>query len=229
MIETALLALTLALYWGFRTLQAKVKSPLLNPVLLAIACLVPLLIYCHIPYERYMAGGRFINLFLEPAVVALAYPLYQQLALIRAQWKALLVTLLLGVLLALTLTVLLAWALGADKTVALSLAPKAVTTPIAMGVSQKLGGIAPLTAVLVILAGIAGAVLGPWILDKAGVKSPEARGLAMGCAAHAVGTARMVEESPEAAAFSSLALSLCGILTALLAPLLVPLLTEWMT
>lgn len=229
MIEPALLLmLTLGLYWAFRLFQARVKSPLVNPVLLAVALLVPLLLWLDIPYDRYMVGGQVLNALLEPAVVALAYPMYQQLDLIRAQWRALLTTCVLGVLLALTLTLALAWALGADKTVALSMAPKAVTTPIAMGISQQVGGIASLTAVLVIIAGIAGAVLGPWLLDKVKVNSPQARGLAMGCAAHAIGTARMVDEGPEAAAFSGLALSLCGLITALVAPWLLPLLTEWM-
>ena len=226
-VNLALLALTLVLYGLFRWLQGQLRSPLLNPVLLAIACLVPLLLWLDIPYSRYRQATWLINTFLEPAVVALAYPLYQQLGLIRAQWRALLTTCSIGVILAMSLTLLLATLLGADQQVLMSLAPKAVTTPIAMGVSEKLGGIPALTAVLVILAGIAGAMLGPAILDRLQVTSAQARGLAMGCAAHAVGTARMVDESPQAGAFAGLALTLCGIITATIAPIVVPLLLEW--
>ncbi|WP_417360814.1 CidB/LrgB family autolysis modulator [Gallaecimonas pentaromativorans] len=222
------LALTLAIYALVRKAQTRFKTPLLNPVLIGIAVLVPLLVALKVPYQSYMQGGRFINFFLEPAVVALAYPLYQQLDLIRAQWKALLSTCLLGVLVAMTSGLVIAWLLGADRPVLLSMAAKSVTTPIAMGVSERIGGIASLTAVLVLFAGVTGAILGPWLLTLCKVKSPQARGLAMGCAAHAIGTARIVEESAEAAAFSSLALSLCGIITAFVAPLVVPLLTEWM-
>jgi len=229
MIEAlALLAFTLVLYWLLRELQIRAKSPLLNPVLLAIIILVPLLIYLKIPYQQYMKGGQVINFFLEPAVVALAYPLYQQLELIRAQWKALLLTCLAAVLLAMGSVLLLGWGLGGNRQVLLSLAPKAVTTPIAMGVSDRIGGIPALTAVLVLVAGFTGALVGPTLLNLARVKSPQARGLAMGAASHAVGTARMVEESAEAAAFSGLALSLCGIITAIVAPLVVPWITELM-
>ncbi len=218
----AALVLTLACYLGFRRLQASFKSPLLNPVLMSILVLVPLLLALDWSYDSYMLGGRWLHYLLEPAVVALAWPLYQQMGLIRAQWKLLLLSCTLGSVLAMAVTLVLAWLLGATPLMLSTLAPKAVTTPIAMDVASLLGGAPSLTAVLVILAGITGAVLGPAVLTLAGVTDAKARGLAMGATAHAVGTARMVEESDTAAAFSGLALILCGIITALLAPVLVP-------
>ncbi len=193
--------------------------PLANPVLWSVIVLALVLRGTGISYERYFEGAQFIHVLLGPATVALAVPLYRALSTLRRQWRGLLVALPASVLVASLGAVALAWALGAGQTTLASVAPKAVTTPIAMGISERLGGLPSLTAVLVILTGILGAVLGPPLLSWLKVRDPRARGVALGAAAHGIGTARAFNESAETGAHASLAMGLAGVLTAILLPL----------
>ena len=160
-----------------------------------------------------------MHFLLGPATVALAVPLYAQLGKLRASLVPLAGALLVGAAVAVASAVGIAWLLGANRTTLLSIAPKSVTTPIAMGISEKLGGLPSLTAVLVVSTGILGAVLGKYVLDALGVREHSVRGFAIGIAAHGIGTARAFQVSEEAGAFSGLAMGLNGLVTALLFPL----------
>lgn len=218
------ITLTLLVFWGAQALYQRYKLAFLNPVLLSVLTLIGLLKSANISYEQYFAGGKIISFFLAPAVVALGVPLYQYLHEIKKRGKALLISLLAGSALGIVSAGGIAALLGASQAVVCSIAPKSVTTPIAMGIAQKIGGIPPLTAAIVIATGILGAVIGPGLLRFLGVSSPIAFGLAMGTASHGIGTARAAEEGEVQGAISGLALCLNGIVTAVLTPLLIPLL-----
>jgi predicted murein hydrolase (TIGR00659 family) len=217
----AAVAGTLIVYLGALRLYRRAGTVLLNPVLVSIVVIVGALSLTGIGYEPYHRGGTMLSFFLGPAVVALAIPLHAQLPLIRRNARALLLSLLAGSAVGVLAATLPALALGGSGQVVRSLAPRAVTTPIAIGIAERLGGIAPLAAAVVIATGVVGAVLGPPLLRTLGVRSRAARGLALGAAAHGIGTARAVEEGEVEAASAGLAIGIMGVLTALLAPLLI--------
>ncbi len=214
-------AATLVVFAGARALYRRSRFFLLNPVLLSVAVLIAALSLARVPYGSYMKGGEVIQFFLAPAVVALGLPLYRQLRRLSRAVLPILASTAVGSLVGVLSAVLPAGLLGASPALLASLAPKSVTTPIAIGVSEILGGLPPLTAAVVIATGILGAVLGPPFLKAIGVRSPTAFGLAMGAASHGIGTARAVEEGELAGAASGLAIGLNGALTALAAPWLV--------
>lgn len=192
----------------------------LNPVLLSVLALVGVLVMTGTPYEVYFEGAQFVHFMLGPATVALAVPLYRQYALLKRHPLALSVSLVAGSVTAVLSALLIARLAGASDQALISIAPKSVTTPVAMGISERLGGLPSLTAVLVILTGILGAALGPWLLDKLHIRNPMAQGLAMGVASHGIGTGRAVYMGEVAAAFAGLAMGLNGLATTLLLPLL---------
>lgn len=216
-------AATLAVFAAARALHRKTRFFLLNPVLLSVAVLIAVLSLTGVSYESYLKGGQVFSFFLAPAVVALGLPLYRQLRRLSRASLPILASTAAGSLVGVLSAVLPAGLLGASPALLASLAPKSVTTPIAIGVSEVLGGLPPLTAAVVIGTGILGAVLGPPFLRAIGVRSPTAFGLAMGAAAHGIGTARALEEGEAAGAASGLALGLNGALTALAAPWLLKL------
>lgn len=220
-IAVLAVAATVLAYAGARRLYARVPHPLLNPLLVAMAALILLLKALGIGYADYDRGGRLISFWLGPAVVALGLPLHQQAAEIARRGRAMLLSILAGSVTGLVSGTTAALLLGASREVVLSVAPRAVTTPIAMGISAGLGGIPSLTAVLVIMTGVLGAVAGPALLRVARIRSRTAWGLAMGSAAHGIGTARAVEQGDVEGATSGLAIGLMGLATAILAPLVV--------
>ena len=219
-----LLALTFGAFALFKELQRRTGWVLLNPILLTIALLILFLKLTGISYETYQAGGQLIEFWLKPAVVALGVPLYLQLEMIKKQLLPILLSQLVGCLVGIVSVVLVAKLLGATPDVICSLAPKSVTTPIAMEVSNTTGGIPSLTAAVVVLVGLFGAVFGFKILTLGRVKSPIAQGLSMGTASHAIGTSAAMEVSRKYGAYASLGLTLNGILTALLTPAILRLL-----
>jgi len=219
-----LLALTFGAFAMFKALQKKTGWVLLNPILLTIASLILFLKVLGISYEAYNDGGELIAFWLKPAVVALGVPLYLQLEMIKKQWLPILLSQLVGCLVGVISVVLIAKVLGATTDVICSLAPKSVTTPIAMEVSNAMGGIPSLTAAVVVMVGLLGAVFGFKVLDMGRVKSPIAQGLSMGTASHAIGTSAAMEMSRKYGAYASLGLTLNGILTAVLAPMVLRLL-----
>jgi predicted murein hydrolase (TIGR00659 family) len=196
------------------------RNPLLNPVLGAVLIVVAVLVLTGTDYGTYFEGAQFVHFLLGPATVALAVPLYRQWHRVRRSALAIAVSLVAGSLTAILSAVCVAWLLGGSEAVLASLAPKSVTAPVAMGIAEKLGGLPSLTAVLVIVTGILGAMLGPKLLDMTGVVDWRARGLAIGTASHGIGTARALQVNETAGAFSGLAMGLNALATALLLPLI---------
>jgi len=193
--------------------------PLANPVLLSIILLVVVLRVTGTEYRVYFDGAQFVHFLLGPATVALAIPLYRQVQSVRRSLPVLLAALCAGSITAASSAMLIAWALGASHETVMSLGPKSVTTPIAMGIAEAIGGLPSLTAVLVMLTGITGSALGPWVLARLRIDDQRAQGLAMGLASHGVGTARALQIGEVAGAFAGLAMGLNGLATSLALPL----------
>lgn len=213
------LTITLLAYQAAFTLFRRCGShPLANPVLIAVTILVVLLMATGTSYQTYFAGAQFVHFLLGPATVALAIPLYTQFKRVRAMLWPVLAGLLAGSLTAILSAVAVARLLGASLPTQLSLAPKSVTTPIAMGIAERIGGIPSLTAVLVIVTGILGAVGARYVFDAVKLRDPAIRGFAIGVASHGIGTARAFQVNEQSGAFAALAMGLNGALTALLLP-----------
>ena len=216
------LPLTLVVFFAARKLAARFKMPLLNPLLVSMVVIIPFLLLTDIPYDHYFKGSEVLNDLLQPAVVALAFPLYEQLHQIRARWKSIITICFIGSAVAMITGTSVALMMGASPQIAASILPKSVTTPIAMAVSGSIGGIPAISAVCVIYVGILGAVFGHTLLNLMRITTKASRGLSMGTASHALGTARCAEMDYQEGAFSSLALVICGIMTSLIAPFLFP-------
>ncbi|MGA6107956.1 LrgB family protein [Pseudomonas solani] len=214
------LALTLGAYQLALLLFEKTRSVLAQPVLVGTLLVVAALLACGIDYATYRNASSMLWLLLGPATVALAVPLYLNLPRIRQLFWPVLIALAVGGTVTLALTLLLAHLLGAGHAMLMTLAPKSVTSPIAILVAEQLGGSASLAAVFVMITGVLGAALGPALLRMARVTHPAARGLALGLTAHAVGTAQALQENSETGAFAALAMSLAGVATAVLLPVL---------
>ena len=222
--EFFLLAVTFGLFFFAKWLQKRTGIMLLNPILLTIAVLTIFLKLTGVSYETYNEGGHLIEFWLKPAVVALGVPLYLQLETIKKQLLPILLSQLAGCVVGVASVVLIAKWMGAPNEIIYSLAPKSVTTPIAMEVANSLGGIPSLTAAVVVCVGLLGGILGFKAMHLTHIGSPMAQGLSMGTAAHAVGTSAAMEVSRKYGAFASLGLTLNGIFTALLTPTILRLL-----
>lgn len=222
---TPLLGLTVTLlaylfaYWIYEKANF---NPLANPVAIAVLLLVALLTLTGTPYRTYFEGAQFVHFMLGPATVALALPLYDQRAKLKRLWLPLTLGLAAGVLTAIVSAIGIAWLLGASRETLLSLAPKSVTTPIAMGIAEKIGGLPSLTAVFVLLTGMTGAIIARPLLNILQISSHPTRGFAVGVAAHGIGTARAFQVSEEMGAFAGLAMGLTALVTAFVAPVLAP-------
>ena len=221
--EFLLLAVTFAVFYGAHKLQKKTGWIFLNPILITIAILICLLKVTDIEYATYKKAGNMIEFWLKPAIVALGVPLYQELNTIKKQLLPIILSQLAGCIAGVISVTGIAKLLGATPEVMLSLAPKSVTTPIAMEVSQAIGGIPSLTAAVVITVGLFGAIFGFTILKWTKISNPIAQGLSIGTASHAVGTARAMEVSGRYGAFASLGLIVNGLFTALFTPILLQL------
>jgi len=225
--EVVVVAFTFIIYFLAQKLQAKTGFILLNPILITIIIIIAFLMIFNIDYESYHQGSKYIDFLLKPAVVALGVPLYRQLEVIRKQALAIVISQLAGCIAGIVSVVLIAKLMGASREIIFSLAPKSVTTPIAIEISRSIGGIAPLTASVVIVVGIFGAVFGYSILKLTGVKNPISQSLSMGNAAHAIGTSKSMEISAGFGAMSSIGLIVNGIFTAVLAPYVLKLMGIW--
>ena len=220
--ETPLLwlAATLAAYvLGDAASRAAGRNPAVNPVLIAVIVLATVLWASGTPYATYFEGAQFVHFMLGPATVALAVPLHANLHHLRRTALPLLAALLAGSLTAILAALGIARALGVKGEVLLSLAPKSATAPVALGISEQIGGSPTLTAVLVILTGIIGAILATPLLNAMRITDWRARGFAVGVAAHGIGTARAFQVNETAGAFAGIGMGLNALLTALLAPL----------
>ena len=222
------LALTLVVYHGaFLVYQRAGFNPLANPVAIAVMVLATLLWVTGTPYATYFEGAQFVHFLLGPATVALAVPLFEQLPRLRRLWLPLLGALVAGSVAAAVSAVLVGWALGASRATLASLAPKSVTSPVAMGIAEKIGGIPSLTAVLVAATGIIGAASARSLFNAMRISDPTVRGFALGTAAHGIGTARAFLVSEEMGAFAGLAMGLSALFSAVALPLVAGLLLRW--
>ena len=219
-----LLALTFIIYVASQLLQRRTGISMLNPILLSTVAIIVFLLVCDIDYDTYSKGGEFIDFWLKPAVVALGVPLYRQPESIKKQFMPILLAEVAGCIVGIASVVIVAQILGASREVVMSLASKSVTTPIAIEVTQAIGGIPALTAAVVVCTGIFGGMTGFRMMKLSRVKSPIAQGLSMGTAAHAVGTSVAMETGYRYGAFSSLGLTINGLFTALLTPFILELL-----
>ena len=194
------------------------RRPLANPVLIAVILLGAMLWASGTPYATYFEGAQFVHFLLGPATVSLAVPLHAQGARLKSAALPVLAAVLTGSVVAMVSALGIAWALGADAQLLATLAPKSTTAPVAIGIAESLGGSPTLAAVLVILTGITGALIATPLLNALGFKDWRARGLAVGTAAHGIGTARAFQVHPTAGAFAGIGMGLNAILTALIAP-----------
>lgn len=204
---------------GDAAFRASGRQPIVNPVLIAVALLAVLLHLTATPYATYFEGAQFVHFLLGPATVALAVPLWENLPRVRKSAVPIAAALLAGSFTAVASALTIAWALGVRGETLASLAPKSATAPVAIGISEAIGGSPTLTAVLVILTGITGAVVATPLLNLLGLKDWRARGFAVGVAAHGIGTARAFQVNPTAGAFAGLGMGLNAVITALIAPL----------
>jgi len=216
------LSVTLVAYLLAFSLYRRVgDNPLLNPVAVAVALLITILVATGTPYATYFEGAQFVHFLLGPATVALAVPLYRQLNRLRRLWLPIAAAVMVGVGVAALSAMAIARLLGGSEETMLSLAPKSVTAPVAMGIAEKIGGLPSLTAVLVVATGILGAIVGTRLLGWCGVRDDAICGIAMGVTSHGIGTARAFQVSPTMGAFSGLGMALSAFATALLVPWLV--------
>ncbi|NRF28277.1 CidB/LrgB family autolysis modulator [Vibrio coralliilyticus] len=212
------LLVTIIVFLSARWLCQKISSPFMNPLLISLAVMIPLLTHLKIPFETYYNDNEWINFLLQPAVVALAYPLYEQLPQIRANWRIIMLACGVGSVMSMLTATVIASYMQTDLSLIASLLGKSVTTPIAMEVSSHLGGEPAIAAILVLLVGLFGAILAYPIYNLLNITHPIAKGLTMGTVSHALGTATCAEKDAQDAAFSSLALVVCGVITSILAP-----------
>ena len=208
----------LAALWLYR----KTRLALLHPLLVSIPALVAVMSVIGIPYESFRQGSRMINFLLGPSVVALGYVLWEQVEYMKSNAVSIMTSIFVGSLVGIVSVICIARWMGADHVLIATLEPKSVTTPIAMGVAEKAGGIPAIAAVIVIVVGIFGGIVGPFVLNKLNIDSKIARGLSLGAAAHGLGTARAMELGALEGAISGLAIGLMGVMTAILVPIV-----EW--
>ncbi len=213
------LTLTLLAYQAAISIHHRTNNhPLANPVLIAVAILVLLLTATGTSYQTYFSGAQFVHFLLGPATVALAIPLYTQFKRVKAMLLPVIVGLVAGSLTAILSAIAVARWFGASLPTQLSLAPKSVTTPIAMGIAERIGGIPSLTAVVVVITGVLGAVGARYVFRMIKIHDPAIEGFAIGLASHGIGTARAFQLNEQSGAFAALAMGLNGALTALLLP-----------
>ncbi|MCU1719759.1 MULTISPECIES: LrgB family protein [unclassified Pseudomonas] len=217
------IGITLGAYQLVIAAYEKTRWLFLQPVLVSMLVVIGVLLSCGLTYAEYRKSTEIMNILLGPATVALAVPLYLNLRRIRQLFWPTFTTLIVGGVFATAICLLLGWWFGAEHMILMTLAPKSVTSPIAMLVAEQIGGVAALAAVFVLITGVIGAIFGPALLSLLGVNSPEARGMALGLTAHAVGTSVALQESEECGAFAALAMSLMGVATAVFLPLAVSL------
>ncbi len=214
------LAVTLVAYsLADRAALASGRHPLANPVVIAVALIALVLLVTRTPFESYFAGAQFVHFLLGPATVALAVPLWRMRREVRRALLPMAAALLAGSLTGILSAIACGWLAGAPAAILASVAPKSVTAGIAMGISEPIGGLAALTAVVVVATGVFGAVIAGPLFDLMGIRDARARGFAAGLAAHGLGTARAFQVDRTMGTFAGIALGLNGLMTAVLVPL----------
>lgn len=194
-------------------LQKKFKLAIFNPLLISIVLTIIILLVSHIDYDTYYEGARYLSYLLTPATICLAIPLYEQLELLKSNWKAILAGILSGVLTALVSVLAMSVLFNLSHEEYVTLLPKSITTAIGMGISEELGGYVTLTVAIIIITGILGNISAPLIYRIFKIRHPIAKGIALGSSAHAIGTARAIEMGEVEGAMSSLSIAVSGLLT----------------
>ena len=194
-------------------LQKRFRLALFNPLLISVAVTIAVLLAAHIDYDTYYDGAKYLSYLLTPATVCLAVPLYEQLPLLRQNWKAILIGVFTGMLVSLVSVLALSALFGLDHAEYVTLLPKSITTAIGMGVSEELGGYVTLTVAVIIITGLMGNMFAPMVCRVFHITDPIAKGIAIGTSSHAVGTAKAMEMGQVEGAMSSLSIAVAGILT----------------
>lgn len=216
--------LTVGVFYLSRCINKRFNgTPVLHPVMLSMVIIIILLSWTEIPYETYFNGAGIIHFLLGPATVALAVPLYENFAKVRKAFLPLVVACVLGSIIAASSAALIVWALGADSKTILSIMPKSVTTPIAMGISEKIGGIQSLTAGMVLITGAIGCIVAPVIFRVLKIEEDGAKGFSYGLSSHGFGAAQAFQVSAVAGAFAGLGLGVTGVFTAFALPIILSL------
>lgn len=218
--ELFILTLVIGSYLVAMVLYKKTRIPLLHPLLTSILFIIVVLKIFDIQYDTFKDGSRLIHFMLGPSVVALGYVLYEQLRYIKGNVVSILTAIFVGAIVGIVSVIAIGKLMGADATLIATLQPKSVTTPIAMGIAEKTGGIPSLTAVVVVVVGIFGSIVGPFVMKVLGIESRIAKGLALGASSHGVGTAAALQLGAVEGALSGLAIGLMGIMTAILVPVI---------
>jgi predicted murein hydrolase (TIGR00659 family) len=218
--ELFVLVFVLGIYLCSLYLYKRTRIALLHPVLISIGIIILILELLNIDYSTFKKGSHLIDFMLGPSVVALGLLLFEQYEHIRKNVVAITTAVFVGSFIGIISVMAIAKALGADHAIVASLQPKSVTTPIAIEIASKNGGNVSIAAIVVVVVGIFGGITGPFVLNKLGITSKLARGLALGSAAHGLGTARAMELGAIEGAISGLAIGLMGFATAILIPLI---------
>lgn len=207
-------------FWiGFQ-IQKKWKNPFLNPMLISVVLIISTLLVTRIPFSTYQNGAKYLSYFLTPVTVCLAVPLYKQIQVLKDNLVAVLVSSGIGCIAHGIIVIGIMTAFHMDHALLYSLLPKSITTAIALGVSAELGGISGITVIGVMIAGIGGAVVGPFVIKLCHIEEPVAQGLAFGSASHAIGTSKAIEYGEIQAAMSSLAIVVTGLMTVVIVPII---------
>ena len=214
------LALVVGTYIAATILYKKTHLGILHPLLTSIFAIILFLEAFDIPYESFKQGSHLVHFMLGPSVVALGYVLYNQMQYLRGNVVSILTSVFVGAIVGIVSVIVIGKLMGADHALIATLQPKSVTTPIAMGIAEKNGGIPSLTAVIVVAVGIFGSIVGPAVMKVLGIESRIAKGLALGASSHGVGTAAAIQIGAVEGAISGLAIGLMGIMTAILVPLI---------
>ncbi|MFI3212064.1 MAG: LrgB family protein [Eubacteriales bacterium] len=214
------MTLSLIAYWIGLQLQKKLKHPLVNPLLISIILIILFLLGTGVEYEVYQYGADKLTYFLTPVTVCLAVPLYKQMQVLKDNLVAVLISIGLGCIAHAAVIIGFLSLFSTERTLVASLLPKSITTAIALGVSGEIGGIQGVTVIGVCIAGLSGAIVGPLVMNVFKITEPVAQGLAMGSAAHAIGTSKAIEIGEVQAAMSSLAIVVTGLITVIIVPII---------
>ena len=218
--EVFALTLVIGTYLAALALYKKTRISLLNPLLTSIFVIILVLKTMGIEYESFQKGSHLIHFMLGPSVVALGFVLYDQIQYLKGNVISILTSVFVGAIIGIVSVIVIGDLMGADQALIASLQPKSVTTPIAMGIAEKAGGIPSLTAVIVVAVGIFGSIVGPFVMKVLGIESRIARGLALGASSHGLGTSVAIQIGAIEGALSGLAIGLMGIMTAILVPVI---------
>ncbi|MGM9986964.1 MAG: LrgB family protein [Bacillaceae bacterium] len=216
LIAIFIITATVILYLGMNRIYVRFSSPFLSPIVTTVLLIITCLVCFQISYETYFVGGQWINNLLGPAVVALAYPLYNQRKILKKYLLPIVSGVSIGLLVGIVSGAILALLFGVSKGMILTLLPKSITTPVALEVSAQLGGIPAITVVLVVIAGFVGAVLGPLFLKWSRIQSEISKGIALGSASHAIGTSKASEYGELSFSMGSISMALTAILGAII-------------